>query len=174
MKVPAECPGESSKEERKKLKAERQEHANATPTLDQGLTTTSTAAPSLTRQDTMTSLSSGYAASGARSPSINTINTVNSAEPAKAAAAESKPAAAIPSRRNRVLAPPPTNYVSPPPAVNGSSLKSSENKGKMLYAYQASGDDEITVKEGEDVAIIEPDGKLAPPVDQPLLRKHLG
>jgi hypothetical protein len=31
----------------------------------------------------------------------------------------------------------------------------------MLYPYQAGGADEITVQEGDDVDIIEPDGKFA-------------
>jgi hypothetical protein len=29
----------------------------------------------------------------------------------------------------------------------------------MLYAYQATGDDEVTVQDGDDVTIVEPDGK---------------
>ena len=30
----------------------------------------------------------------------------------------------------------------------------------MLYAYQATGADEVTVQDGDDVAIVEPDGKF--------------
>jgi hypothetical protein len=36
MKVPAECPGEQSKEEKKKLKTERQQAANASHPIPNG------------------------------------------------------------------------------------------------------------------------------------------
>ncbi|BDD57781.1 hypothetical protein MPDQ_005469 [Monascus purpureus] len=152
MKVPAECPGETSKEEKKKLKAERQEQANATPALDRVPTSSSTTAPSLTRKDTMTSLSSGYTAGGTPSPSNTSLT-----EAQKTASAESKPTAAAPPKRNRILAPPPAQYISSPPANGTSNTVSSQPKGKMLYPFQATGDDEITVREGDNVVIVEPD-----------------
>ncbi|KAJ5132411.1 hypothetical protein N7448_006569 [Penicillium atrosanguineum] len=153
MKVPAECPGEQSKEDKKKLKVERQEQAGVIPAVDPESSVASTHAPSLTRQNTMTSLSSGYAASGARSVSnVATQPTPESpAEGAPAPLAETKPAAA---KNRRVLAPPPTAYISAP-AVTESNSK--EPRGKMLYGYQATGSDEVTVQDGEDVAILEPD-----------------
>ncbi|EAW11751.1 putative actin polymerization protein Bzz1 [Aspergillus clavatus NRRL 1] len=159
MKVPAECPGEQTKEEKKKLKAERQEQAGAVPVIDIAPPNGSSAAPSLTRQNTMNSLSSGYAASANRSMSTVTSQPpstiVEPTEPAAPAApAETKPAAAAP-RRNRVLAPPPAQYVSAPPPSE--STKASEPRGKMMYAYQAGGADEITVQEGDSVTIVEPD-----------------
>jgi hypothetical protein len=158
MKVPAECPGEQSKEEKKKLKAERQEQASTTPTLDlEPTTTNSSAAPSLTRQNTMNSLSSGYAVSANRSLSNVNQAPANPAElpgqtATPAAPQETKPA---PARRNRILAPPPAQYVAPPPVTE--SPRTSEPRGKMLYAYQAGGADEVTVQEGDDVTIVEPD-----------------
>jgi hypothetical protein len=164
MKVPAECPGEQSKEEKKKLKAERQEQASTTPTLDlEPTTTNSSAAPSLTRQNTMNSLSSGYAVSANRSLSNVNQAPANPAElpgqtATPAAPQETKPA---PARRNRILAPPPAQYVAPPPVTE--SPRTSEPRGKMLYAYQAGGADEVTVQEGDDVTIVEPDGKLSSP-----------
>lgn len=168
MKVPAECPGEQSKEEKKKLKAERQEQAGATPALDLEPSSSPSAAPSLTRKDTMNSLSSGYAVSANRSlsnaaslpppaelaaPASPTATPPTPASPAPAPVQETKPAA----KRNRVLAPPPAQYVSPPPVEP--TPKSSEQRGKMLYPYQAGGADEVTVNEGDDVVILEPDGK---------------
>lgn len=64
MKVPAECPGEQTKEEKKKLKVERQEAASSTPVVSTPATSTSTAElPALSRRDTMNSLSSGYSTS---------------------------------------------------------------------------------------------------------------
>lgn len=167
MKVPPECPGEQSKEEKKKLKAMRQEVATSTPTLDLEPSNGSTPAPSLTRKDTMNSLSSGYAVSATRSMSnatshpslpspaeLPTPAAGSPAAPAEAPAApvETKPVAA---KRNRVLAPPPAQYISAPPV---SEPTKAEPKGKMLYAYEANGDDEITVREGDGVVIKEPDG----------------
>jgi hypothetical protein len=162
MKVPAECPGEQSKEDKKKLKVERQEQAGVMPTVDLESSAASTTAPSLTRQNTMNSLSSGYAASAARSVSnVATQPTPESpAEGAPAPPTETKPAAA---KNRRILAPPPTAYMSGPAATEP---KSKEPRGKMLYAYQATGSDEVTVQDGDDVAILEPDGKLL------ALRKH--
>lgn len=166
MKVPAECPGEQTKEEKKKLKAERQEQAGAMPALDITPSNGTSAAPSLTRQNTMNSLSSGYAASANRPLSNVTSQPASATEPAApatpAAPAETKPAVAAP-KRNRILAPPPAQYVTAPAPSESPSApaKSGEPRGKMLYPYQAGGADEITVQEGDDVGIIEPDGKFA-------------
>lgn len=162
MKVPAECPGEQTKEDKKKLKVLRQEQAGAMPVVDVGTPTASTAAPSLTRQNTMNSLSSGYAASTARSVSnVATQPTPESpAEEPLAPVAETKPAAAAAAaKRNRVLAPPPTAYVTaPPPSDSGMASRSKEPRDKMLYAYQATGSDEVSVEDGDEVVILQPDG----------------
>jgi len=156
MKVPAECPGEQSKEDKKRLKAERQEQAGVMPPVDLESSVASTTAPSLTRQNTMNSLSSGYAASAARSVSNIGPQAMpeSPAEGAPALPTETKPTAP---RKARVLAPPPTAYISGPAATEP---KSKEPRGKMLYAYQATGSDEVTVQDGDDVTILEPDGKL--------------
>ncbi|KKK16811.1 hypothetical protein P175DRAFT_0516944 [Aspergillus ochraceoroseus IBT 24754] len=164
MKVPAECPGEQTKEEKKKLKAERQEQASIAPAVEHEPSSASSTAPSLTRQNTMNSLSSGYAVSANRSLS----NVGSHAAPAElspesttaaaTATATGKPGA----KRNRILAPPPTQYISSPPPSELASTPASkaadrEPRGKMLYSYQATGADEITVQEGENVTILEPD-----------------
>lgn len=155
MKVPAECPGEQSKEEKKKLKVSRQEQAGAAPAVDMD-SSASTTAPSLTRQNTMNSLSSGYAANTTRSGS-NVATQPVSEHPADApmAPAETKPAAA---KTHRVLALPPTAFVSGTSTADISS-KSRVPRGKMIYPYQAAGDDEVTVQEGDDITVVEPDGK---------------
>lgn len=165
MKVPAQCPGEQSKEDRKKLKVQRQEQAGAMPAADGDSATASSAAPSLTRQNTMNSLSSGYAASTARSVSVTNVTTQPTPEsPADAApspVATTKPAAA---KRHRVLAPPPTTYMSPPPITESAfGSRPQGPRGKMMYAFQATGADDVTVQEGDDVAIVEPDGKCTRP-----------
>jgi hypothetical protein len=163
MKVPAECPGEQTKEDKKKLKATRQEQAGSVPVVDLDSAAASTAAPSLTRQNTMNSLSSGYAASTARSVSnVATQPTPEApAEEAPAPVAETKPAA---KRAHRVLAPPPTAYMTAPPPIES---KPKEPRGKMIYAYQATSSDEVTVDEGDDVTILQPDGMLlhSPPIN---------
>lgn len=161
MKVPAECPGEQTKEEKKKLKAERQEAANARRPYEASTTTSSAAElPALSRRDTMNSLSSGYAASAARSTSALSSQTTDTG-PTELPAATSPIKKTATLRKHRVVAPPPQQYVSSPPPVSngGSAPKSSEPRGKMLYAYQASGEDEITVDDGQDIVILEPDGK---------------
>ncbi|KAJ5887783.1 hypothetical protein N7495_007824 [Penicillium taxi] len=147
MKVPAECPGEQTKEEKKKLKVQRQELAGtAPPAIDLESSAASTNAPSLTRQNTMTSLSSEYAASTTRSLNQSTPEHPGETPPP---VMENKPVSA----KRRVLAPPPTSYA-PPPMESSSRSKS---RGKMLYAYQATGHDEVTVQDGDDVTIIESD-----------------
>lgn len=156
MKVPAECPGEQSKEDKKRLKAERQEQASSMPPLDLEASTTSSTAPSLTRKDTMNSLSSGYATNANRSVSNVTSQPASGAETPTSPAppVESKPAPV-----RRVLAPPPAAYISPPPEPVS---KPSESRGRMLYPYQAQGEDEVNVQEGDTIVIVEPDGKPQP------------
>lgn len=163
MKVPAECPGEQTKEERKKLKAERQESANATKKpsrLEDGVAEP----PNLSRSNTMNSLSSGYAASANRS-----ISGARSKSPVEEAPLPDRSSTVKSNtntlRKNRIVAPPPTTYISELPgnSVNGSpgtpSAPSAEQKCKMLYAYEANGEGEITVPEGRELVIIEPDGE---------------
>jgi hypothetical protein len=42
-------------------------------------------------------------------------------------------------------------------------LASSLQREKMLYAYQATGSDEVSVEEGDEVMILEPDGTSSYP-----------
>lgn len=164
MKVPAECPGEQNKEERKKLKAERQETANSlkSPTST-GPSDSVTELPTMSRSNTMNSLSSGYAASAHRSVSGSGLRSPTEETPPERPASL-KPDISGPNtlRKNRVVAPPPAAYISELPGsapVNGSGSTSNEQKGKMLYAYDANGGGEVTVAEGKEVTILEPDGK---------------
>jgi hypothetical protein len=168
MKVPADCPGEQSKEDRKKLKAERQGAASATLKPSNGHSQTAEL-PKLSRTNTMNSLSSGYAHSARRSVSGISVTSPRTpteerspAEleapkspppPAAAAPAVSKPAA-----RPRVMAPPPTAYISELPA-SGPNGSSDKPKGKMLYPFEATGDGELSVAEGREVTVLEPDGR---------------
>jgi hypothetical protein len=163
MKVPAECPGEQSKEERKKLKAERQEAANSLLRAPTGPPDHVAELPVLSRSNTMNSLSSGYAASAHRSisgPMSPTEDAAPPPEPGPRPPIASTPTSAAATGRKRLMAPPPTAYVSelPGSAPNGSGAAAApERKGKMIYAFEASGEGEITVPEGRDVVVLEPD-----------------
>lgn len=156
MKVPADCPGEQTKEEQKKLKAQRQAQASVktplSPTNGTSASSTDLAGNGLARSNTvnsMNTLSSGYSANPQRS-----VSGAVSPSPVD----EERPAAAKPApRTNRILAPPPTQYVKD--SGTDFSSTSSEPRGKMLYAYQENGEGEITVSQGKDVVILEPDGK---------------
>lgn len=165
MKVPAECPGEQTKEERKRLKVERQAaaaqaaEAPPTPTVSNGPT-----APSLSRQDTMNSLSSGYATTATRSVSGTTRTIPEPAvtdAPSPMAATNAPVAASSTSapRRNRIVAPPPAAYVSAP-VDDASPPSSSRRRGRMLYPYEGRDSGEVTIAEGKEFDILEPDGKL--------------
>jgi hypothetical protein len=184
MKVPAECPGEQTKEEKKKLKAERQAAANAAVEAPAAPAANGTSGTTLTRQDTMNSLSSGYATSAHRSLS-GTIPRVGSAisngedspttttpqrgspltttPPATTSAATpsaTPTTASNPSRRNRIVAPPPAAYVSAPLLPPAESA--AKPRAKLLYPYEARDAGELSVEEGKECTILEPDGKKLP------------
>jgi len=157
MKVPAECPGELSKEERKKAKADRQAATGGLLKPITGIPDHIAELPDLSRSNTMNSLSSGYAASAHRSISGSISSPRSPSEDVTPELPGSRPAA----RKPRLVAPPPTTYISelPGSSVNGSAgVKSNEQRGKMLYAFEGTGDDELSVTEGQEVTILEPDG----------------
>ena len=170
LKVPADCPGEQTKEEKKKLKVERQAAASKAAEAPVAVPNGANPPPmpSLSRQDTMNSLSSGYAASAQRSvsgtvPRVGITADENSG-PARGAAfttpvPENKPPVAAGTRRNRIVAPPPTAYMSAPPPDESPAKNDSISRGKMLYSYEARDDGELTVSEGKEVTILEPDGR---------------
>ncbi|KAI4191464.1 MAG: hypothetical protein L6R41_000115 [Letrouitia leprolyta] len=163
LKVPADCPGEQSKDERKKLKTDRQQAANAAlPQSNGGPVENVDASPDLSRSNTMNSLSSGYAASASRSvsgPGIRVQDEERGHDRNDSSPATNKPPAA---RRNRIVAPPPAQYVNETPSNGPTGLghvtsHPSETRAKMLYPYQASGEGEISAEEGQEVTVIEPD-----------------
>lgn len=153
MKVPADCPGEQTKEEKKKLKTERQ--AAALAAVEAPASNGATSTPALTRQDTMNSLSSGYAASATRSLS-GSVPRLGQQDDAPAMASTAGAAA----RRNRIVAPPPAAYVSAP-AGDSAANGSGQPKGRMLYTYEARDDGEVSISEGTEVRILEPDGTFS-------------
>ncbi|KAK4694634.1 hypothetical protein P7C71_g2980, partial [Lecanoromycetidae sp. Uapishka_2] len=156
-----QCPGEQSKEERKKLKVERQAASKAAPPQTNGAPHDgATELPALSRSNTMDTLSSGYAASANRS----VTGRLQTEEASTDGDSVNQPPTNKPAtlRKNRIVAPPPTQYVSelPTHAPSGSRSSTShpaEVKGKMNYAYNAQADGEVSVEEGEEVIIVEPD-----------------
>ncbi|KAG5936850.1 hypothetical protein E4U53_000138 [Claviceps sorghi] len=166
MKVPADCPGEQSKEERKKLKAERQEAANRLLVRDLTAPAHVAELPDLSRSNTMTSLSSRSArrsTSGQATPAdLNPVDEPAPAVPAGRPSISPSASGVTTTTRKRMVAPPPAAYVRELPggggggATNGSGDKE-EKRGKMLYSFDASGDGELTVSEGREVLLLEPD-----------------
>jgi hypothetical protein len=65
-------------------------------------------------------------------------------------------------RKNRIMAPPPAAYITGSGAGETNGGTKEEKKGKMLYAFEASGEGELTVHDGRDVVLLEPDGKSEP------------
>ena len=165
LKVPADCPGELDKEQKKAIKAKRQAAAQAA--TSQGGEDMNGASggggggqghSGIGRSDTidsMNTLSSGYAASAHRSVSGTTVRSSMAEDGAAPASTPATSTAASPAPvRHRVVAPPPTSFASPA-AANGDTEE--VQKGKMLYPYQATGDGEISISEGQDFTLVEPD-----------------
>ena len=159
LKVPADCPGELNKEEKKKIKGERQSAAQvamAKPTepVNGANAGGGEGRGALQRSDTlgsMNTLSSGYAASAQRSVSGTTQrSSIEDGATASTPATTSSPPAKAPIRR--VVAPPPTTYIGP----NGTGDEGRQ-KGKMLYAFQASSAEEVSIAEGGEFTVLEPD-----------------
>ena len=162
LKVPAECPGEQSKDGKKKLKAERQAAAKiAPPQSNGGPPEGVTELPALSRSNTMDTLSSGYVASANRSISVKAPSDEMSTDGAGSPPPASKPAT---TRKNRIVAPPPTQYIAEMPdnSLSGGGSSTShptEQRGRMNYAYQATTEGEVSVEEGDEVSIVEQDGE---------------
>lgn len=182
MKVPATCPGEQSKDDKKKLKAERQEASQIPPKVANGGPPEGVAEmPVLSRSNTMNSLSAGYGLNARRTVSGPGSGPAPAPAPSLSPSPSSSPRPPVdevsdskstlkpptsqpgPTRRNRVVAPPPAKYVSELPAdeiqpTGRAKVGSDVPTGKMLYTYSAHGDEELTVEEGTEVTILEPDG----------------
>ncbi|KAK5172464.1 hypothetical protein LTR04_003962 [Oleoguttula sp. CCFEE 6159] len=167
MKVPPDCPGEQSRDDKKKLKAERQAAANAGTSGTNGASADAVPEmPRMSRTDTansMNTLSSGYAASANRSVS-GTTRSPEESGPNRGGTIKSvmsKPS--IMGKKNRIVAPPPTQYISDSSAngnghaSNGDLPRTGEQRGRMLYPYQRNGEGEISVEDGREVVIVEPD-----------------
>ncbi|KAF3933187.1 Intersectin-2 [Dactylella cylindrospora] len=143
MKVPASCPGPLDKTAKKALKDERHNKVAkvSTDKLSE-LPASNGSTHGLNRTNTVTSVST-------TSTALDRSGTVKSVASSSAAASSAKP----PTRR--VLAPPPAKYIAELPADG--PAKPDGPKAKMLYGYTATGDEEISVGEGKEVVVVEPD-----------------
>ncbi|KAH7325785.1 hypothetical protein B0I35DRAFT_474520 [Stachybotrys elegans] len=165
MKVPADCPGEQNKDERKKLKAERQEAANKLLKPDVAASLPQTAElPDLSRSNTMNSLSSRSArpsmsdlGAGPMSPTEEQPSATSPAAGAVSPPLTSPKPVTGTGARKRIMAPPPAAYISELPSSETNGGAKEEKAGKMLYTFEANGDGELSVQEGRDVVLLEPD-----------------
>jgi hypothetical protein len=108
----------------------------------------------------MNTLSSGYSASAQRSVSGTTLGEGSRGGIEEESVVPKKSTSVIGgARRNRLVAPPPSQYVTSDPGGEGSNGDAGgEQKGRMLYAYQANSDGEISVQDGVEVTVVEEDG----------------
>lgn len=161
LKVPADCPGELNKEQKKSAKASRQAAAQAAQAAPPPATSNGEGAHDhngLQRSDTigsMNTLSSGYAASATRSVSGMTIRSSAEESSSTAPTSHKVSSSTGSASRHRVMAPPPAAYIKPGDENGSGAIQ----KGRMLYAYQPSGggDGEISISEGEEFTLVEPD-----------------
>ena len=164
LKVPADCPGELNKEQKKSAKAQRQaaaQQASAppaqSPTADgaNGAGGGQGHPSALQRSDTlgsMNTLSSGYAASAHRSVSGTTARSSMADDSSSAAPASKISSSSTP--RPRMIAPPPSHYATSAPNGDGGEQR---QEGKMLYAYTATNSEEVSVSENATFTLLEPD-----------------
>ena len=165
MKVPADCPGEQSKDDRKKLKGQRQAAANSllSPTSATGPHSGGGESPGISRTNTMNSLSSHSARrsiSGSLAAPPDPGEEGHGDEPGRPST--SSMASSTTTRKHRVIAPPPTAYAAAGNGVNGGADKE-EKRGKMIYQFDAQGEGELSVPEGREVVLVEDDGKPMAP-----------
>ena len=154
MKVPADCPGEQNKEDRKKLKAQRQEAAGKLlkPSVStSGSTSNVSELPEMSRSNTMTSsLSSREAQRGTTlSPAVEE----DTPKPSVTSTTSTS------TTKRRVMAPPPAAYITSGGGGDINGGPKEEKTGRMLYGFDASGDGELSIQEGKDIVLLEEDGK---------------
>ncbi|KAK3066033.1 Protein BZZ1, partial [Teratosphaeriaceae sp. CCFEE 6253] len=176
MKVPADCPGELTKEQKKASKAERQAAAQAqgappSPGSNGADHRNSTAGSGggsqrggltmgLQRSDTMGSmntLSSGYAASAHRSVSGTTVATLR--DTGDLAGGMKINTSSAGGRQQRIMAPAPTSPFRGNDDDDDDDGDDGDEQpgGRMLYAYTANAAGELDIAEGATFVLLEPD-----------------
>ncbi|EMR71813.1 putative actin polymerization protein bzz1 protein [Eutypa lata UCREL1] len=102
----------------------------------------------------------GYAASAHRSISGSVATPHSPAVDETPPEPGPRPPVSAAPKKPRIMAPPPTNYICelPGDSTNGpGSAHATEQKGKVLYSFEANGAGELSVPEGREVIILEPD-----------------
>lgn len=146
MKIPADCPGVLDKAAKKAFREEKRASMAVNSEVGNGDEHSS---GSISRSNTMTStLSSSHSIRG--NGGLKAVNNKLSRSNSMAGTGSTR----------RAVAPPPDRHVSASSAepIRESPMEDSAVKGKMLYAYTARGEGEITVEQGKDLIILEPDG----------------
>ena len=170
MKVPADCPGEQSKEDRKRLKSERQEAARelqsvppSSSSYDLSESATSSTVAELPGNSTQRSVSSTTNKSGGlnRSDTIGTLATLGSGLSARVNRSTSATSSHVeldgrPLETASAPMPPPR----PPRPATQNTSEAREQKARMLYSYEKNDEGEISVKEGMEVVVLEADGEF--------------
>lgn len=167
------CPGVLDKAAKKALREEKKTMTKS------GMASETDLSMGLTRTNTTTSVSSSLALGKGkmvRSLSTGGASALSSSSGTPVAKAPSPlsiaelPTDSRPARR--ILAPPPERYVPPPTIVSSSdeddtppstpipaaSVSDSNLRGKLIYTFSASGENEVTADEGSIVTILEDDG----------------
>ena len=173
MKVPADCPGEQSKEDRKRLKSERQEAARELQSMplssssndaSEAATTGNVAElpANSTQRSVSNSMSTATNKSGglSRSDTIGTLATLGSGLSARVHRSTSATSSQVeldgrPMETTSAPMPPPR----PPRPTTQDASEIREQKARMLYPYQKNDEGEISVKEGMEVVVLEADGE---------------
>ncbi|KAI6250136.1 hypothetical protein HI914_01135 [Erysiphe necator] len=136
MKVPAECPGEQTRDQKKKIKSERQEAVNSLSSATKSLASVE--------------ISPDKPMSRSKMASIERVTSQSDKTPKILG-------------KNRIVAPPPINHVNENPTSEINLIQTlkkkliGEQKGIMKYAYEANGEGEVSVKEESEIIVIEPD-----------------
>ena len=133
MKAPQDCAGVNPKLEAKKSKKKKKNKDGEEEDGD-----------SVNRNGTLTRRSSN-------SSITPSVNTTTSTMPTTTPASKNTP------RKHIAIAPPPTKYVSTPIAPNTSSGGGNAMRGKVLFKYDATSVEELSVKPSDILTIVEPD-----------------
>ena len=140
MKAPQDCTGVNVKLEAKKSKKKKKVKDSEEEDED-----SVNGSDSLRRTNSMSS---------SITPSVNTMASIGSPTPA------SPPAASAPratTSRHIAAAPPPTKYISTPIAPASNIGGGGAQKAKVLFKYEATSPEELSVKPSDILTVIEPD-----------------
>ena len=148
MKIPATCPGVLDKAAKKAFKEEKRTSIALNSTAVELGNGDGYSTSGVSRSNTMNStLSSSHSTGGGGLRSMRSVGSRLS----------KSNSTTTPTTRSRILAPPPEKYL-PPEDIPELPTEDNSPKGRMLYPYNATGEGEISLEDGKEVSILEPDG----------------